>query len=185
MKTHSAVLKWKAIPVCHLIRIEQTYAIPREELRPDLFRGVTVVRPEGRGAMIKGVTDRRDALDFAIRWTEARGGAQAATSTDLVKAAAIIESYLTGGLQVRVVGSDVDGNRSRLPVNDSNGFGVNAGDVFPVDDVGSVGVGIHKTVSDALDQPLSGKLVNRHEASSFAQGGEKPERGRLSPATKL
>ncbi|XQZ99481.1 YdaS family helix-turn-helix protein [Komagataeibacter rhaeticus] len=49
MKTHSAVLKWKAIPVCHLIRIEQTYAIPREELRPDLFRGVTVVRPEGEG----------------------------------------------------------------------------------------------------------------------------------------
>ncbi len=120
---------------------------------------------------------RRDALEIAISWTEARGGAQAATSTDLVKAAAIIESYLTGGLQVRVVGSDVDENGSRLPVNDSNGLGVNAGDVFPVDDVGSVGVGIHKTVSDALDQPLSGKLVNRHEASSFAQGGEKPERG--------
>ncbi|QOF94250.1 helix-turn-helix domain-containing protein [Novacetimonas hansenii] len=49
MKTHSAVLKWKAIPVCHLIRLEQIYEIPREQLRPDLFRGVTVVRPEGEG----------------------------------------------------------------------------------------------------------------------------------------
>lgn len=49
MKTHSAVLKWKAIPVHHLIRIEQIYGIPREELRPTLFENVTVVRPEGEG----------------------------------------------------------------------------------------------------------------------------------------
>mgnify|MGYP003363384658 CR=1 FL=1 len=48
MKTHSAVLKWKAIPVPHLLKIEQVYSIPREELRPDLFDGVTVVRPTGQ-----------------------------------------------------------------------------------------------------------------------------------------
>ncbi|WP_182355735.1 helix-turn-helix domain-containing protein [Komagataeibacter europaeus] len=54
MKTHSAVLKWKAIPVCHLIRIEQIYAIPREELRPELFKGVTVVRPAALPEQAKG-----------------------------------------------------------------------------------------------------------------------------------
>lgn len=121
--------------------------------------------------------NRREAIDLALRWTEARGGAQAATSTDLVKAAATIEAYLTGALQVRVVGSNDHGDGGCFPINNGNGLGVNAGDILPVKDVGCAGVRTHKTIGDTLDQSFSGKLVNTHKASSSAQGGEKPERG--------
>lgn len=34
----------------HFQVLENKFSIPREELRPDLFRGVTVVRPEGENA---------------------------------------------------------------------------------------------------------------------------------------
>ena len=37
-RTHSAVLKWKEIPAQHLTAIEREFGIPREQLRPDLYR---------------------------------------------------------------------------------------------------------------------------------------------------
>lgn len=41
LRSHSAVLKWNKIPDKHLVTIERVFGIPREELRPDLYR-----RPE-------------------------------------------------------------------------------------------------------------------------------------------
>ncbi|WP_081380330.1 YdaS family helix-turn-helix protein [Novacetimonas hansenii] len=49
LRSHATVLGWKRIPDKHLIALEAATGIPREQLRPDLFRGVTVVRPEGEG----------------------------------------------------------------------------------------------------------------------------------------
>ncbi|PYD77771.1 hypothetical protein CFR80_17425 [Komagataeibacter oboediens] len=47
---HSTPILWREIPPHHCPTIEALFSIPREELRPDLFRGVKVVRPEGEGA---------------------------------------------------------------------------------------------------------------------------------------
>ncbi|WP_415460141.1 YdaS family helix-turn-helix protein [Acetobacter orientalis] len=38
LRSHSAVLKWKKIPDKYIVAIEQKFSIPREELRPDLYR---------------------------------------------------------------------------------------------------------------------------------------------------
>lgn len=49
LRSHATVLGWKRIPDKHIIALEAATGIPREELRPELFKGVTVVRPEGEG----------------------------------------------------------------------------------------------------------------------------------------
>lgn len=36
--SHVAVLKWKNVPVKRLAAVERITGIPREELRPDIFR---------------------------------------------------------------------------------------------------------------------------------------------------
>ncbi|MFS8368816.1 YdaS family helix-turn-helix protein [Acetobacter indonesiensis] len=38
LRSHTAVLKWNKIPDRHIIAIEKKFSIPREELRPDLYR---------------------------------------------------------------------------------------------------------------------------------------------------
>lgn len=38
LRSHSPVLKWKKIPDKHIVAIESVFGIPREELRPDLYR---------------------------------------------------------------------------------------------------------------------------------------------------
>lgn len=38
LRSHSAVLNWKKIPDKYIVAIEQKFGIPREELRPDLYR---------------------------------------------------------------------------------------------------------------------------------------------------
>ncbi|WP_145995914.1 YdaS family helix-turn-helix protein [Acetobacter aceti] len=38
LRSHSTVLGWKTIPPHHCPAIEREFGIPREELRPDLFR---------------------------------------------------------------------------------------------------------------------------------------------------
>ncbi|KXV70174.1 hypothetical protein AD952_13580 [Acetobacter cerevisiae] len=48
LRSHSAVLKWKRIPDKHIVAIEQTFGIPREELRPDLYKRSDA--PEGVAA---------------------------------------------------------------------------------------------------------------------------------------
>jgi DNA-binding transcriptional regulator YdaS (Cro superfamily) len=35
---HTSLLGWTSIPAKHLLRIEEITGIPREQLRPDLFR---------------------------------------------------------------------------------------------------------------------------------------------------
>ncbi|WEQ51183.1 hypothetical protein LV478_11645 [Komagataeibacter oboediens] len=50
LRAHTTPMRWKTIPDHYVVAIEAATGIPREELRPDLFRGVTVVRPEGEGA---------------------------------------------------------------------------------------------------------------------------------------
>lgn len=44
LKSHATVLRWKKVPDKYLVRIEATFGIPREELRPDLF-----AKPETTG----------------------------------------------------------------------------------------------------------------------------------------
>jgi len=44
LKSHAAVLRWKQVPARHLVLIEKIFDVPREELRPDLFAGLTIVR---------------------------------------------------------------------------------------------------------------------------------------------
>ena len=36
--THSAVWQWKEVPPNHIVTVEKVTRIPREELRPDLYR---------------------------------------------------------------------------------------------------------------------------------------------------
>lgn len=36
--THSAVLQWKEVPPIHAATVERVTGIPKEELRPDVFR---------------------------------------------------------------------------------------------------------------------------------------------------
>jgi DNA-binding transcriptional regulator YdaS (Cro superfamily) len=36
--SHPAIMHWTEVPAHHLIAIEQATGIPREELRPDLYR---------------------------------------------------------------------------------------------------------------------------------------------------
>lgn len=38
LKSHTAVLKWKKIPDRRIVALEAATGIPREELRPDLFK---------------------------------------------------------------------------------------------------------------------------------------------------
>lgn len=38
LKSHTAVLKWKKIPDHRIVPLEEATGIPREELRPDLFK---------------------------------------------------------------------------------------------------------------------------------------------------
>lgn len=38
LRAHSTVLGWKRIPPHHCPTIERIFGIPREELRPDLFK---------------------------------------------------------------------------------------------------------------------------------------------------
>ncbi|MEW9272377.1 YdaS family helix-turn-helix protein [Gluconobacter oxydans] len=45
-RTHSSVLKWKSIPVQHVLTIEGIFGIPREQLRPDLYRQTLPTRPK-------------------------------------------------------------------------------------------------------------------------------------------
>lgn len=40
LRSHSAVLKWNKIPDKHIVTIEEKFGIPREQLRPDLYRSV-------------------------------------------------------------------------------------------------------------------------------------------------
>ncbi|WP_395371877.1 hypothetical protein [Komagataeibacter diospyri] len=54
LRSHATVLGWGRIPDKHLITLEAATGIPREELRPDLFDGVTVVRPTGQ--LVQGET---------------------------------------------------------------------------------------------------------------------------------
>jgi DNA-binding transcriptional regulator YdaS (Cro superfamily) len=35
---HSSILTWKQIPARHILQIEKLTGIPRERLRPDLYR---------------------------------------------------------------------------------------------------------------------------------------------------
>lgn len=41
LRSHSTVLGWKKIPPHHCPAIEREFSIPREELRPDLFKRVS------------------------------------------------------------------------------------------------------------------------------------------------
>jgi DNA-binding transcriptional regulator YdaS (Cro superfamily) len=36
--TRQAVSKWKTVPVHHIIAVERATGVPREKLRPDLYR---------------------------------------------------------------------------------------------------------------------------------------------------
>lgn len=36
--SHVSVIRWKAVPIKYLFRIEDMTGVPRETLRPDLFR---------------------------------------------------------------------------------------------------------------------------------------------------
>jgi DNA-binding transcriptional regulator YdaS (Cro superfamily) len=36
--THAAILQWDRVPSDHVLNIEQETGIPREQLRPDLYR---------------------------------------------------------------------------------------------------------------------------------------------------
>ncbi len=38
MKNHQPILRWKQIPTNRLLQIEDRLGIPREQLRPDLYR---------------------------------------------------------------------------------------------------------------------------------------------------
>ena len=35
---HSAILKWAKVPAARIVEIERVTKVPREELRPDLYR---------------------------------------------------------------------------------------------------------------------------------------------------
>ncbi|GCE85133.1 hypothetical protein MSKU9_3274 [Komagataeibacter diospyri] len=125
--------------------------------------------------------NRREAIDLALRWTEVRGGAQAATSTDLVKAAAIIEAYLTGALQLRVVGDNAHGNGVASAVDSHAGGRDHINDVCPVC-INSIVRRFFSFIGgndfgNMPDQTFSAHCFHTHKASSSAQGGEKPERG--------
>ncbi|MDF7673513.1 hypothetical protein PT277_01685 [Acetobacteraceae bacterium ESL0709] len=51
LKSHTAVLAWKGdrkIPTKYLLKIEQLFGIPREELRPDLYARHTSPPPNVR-----------------------------------------------------------------------------------------------------------------------------------------
>ena len=37
LRHHSTVLRWRRIPDHHVVALEQLFAIPRSELRPDLY----------------------------------------------------------------------------------------------------------------------------------------------------
>mgnify|MGYP002480997932 CR=1 FL=1 len=37
LRSHTSVLKWTAIPVKHVAKLESEFGIPREKLRPDIF----------------------------------------------------------------------------------------------------------------------------------------------------
>lgn len=45
IKSHATVLRWKRVPDKYLVDIERVFGIPREEMRPDLFLGISVDRP--------------------------------------------------------------------------------------------------------------------------------------------
>lgn len=45
IKSHTTVLRWKRVPDKYLVDIERVFGIPREEMRPDLFLGLSVGRP--------------------------------------------------------------------------------------------------------------------------------------------
>lgn len=38
LRSHATVLQWSKIPDKHIVAIERVFGIPREELRPDLYR---------------------------------------------------------------------------------------------------------------------------------------------------
>lgn len=38
LRSHTGVYAWKVIPAHHVITLEAQFGIPREELRPDLYR---------------------------------------------------------------------------------------------------------------------------------------------------
>jgi DNA-binding transcriptional regulator YdaS (Cro superfamily) len=42
--THPAVLQWETIPAELVVKAEQVTGIPREELRPDIFRAAPLRR---------------------------------------------------------------------------------------------------------------------------------------------
>ncbi|GBQ72910.1 hypothetical protein CFR75_15785 [Komagataeibacter xylinus] len=54
LRSHATVLGWKRIPDKHLLTLERETGIPREQLRPDLFRRVDTEKlpapTEQRGA---------------------------------------------------------------------------------------------------------------------------------------
>ena len=52
IKSHATVLRWKRVPDKYLVKIEQVFGIPREELRPDLFCGLSISRdlPEAKAS---------------------------------------------------------------------------------------------------------------------------------------
>lgn len=39
--TRAAIVKWDKVPAERVVQIEEITGIPREQLRPDLFRGAT------------------------------------------------------------------------------------------------------------------------------------------------
>lgn len=42
LKSHTGVYSWKLIPAHHVLTLEAQFGIPREELRPDLYRPVAI-----------------------------------------------------------------------------------------------------------------------------------------------
>lgn len=46
LKSHTALLKWKKVPVGRILALEQATGIPREQLRPDLYRQPLPTRPK-------------------------------------------------------------------------------------------------------------------------------------------
>ncbi|KXV63855.1 YdaS family helix-turn-helix protein [Gluconobacter oxydans] len=45
LRSHASVIRWKRVPSRHLVTIERLYGVPREKLRPDLYAGLTIIRP--------------------------------------------------------------------------------------------------------------------------------------------
>ena len=38
LRSHTGVYSWKVIPAHHVVTLEAQFGVPREELRPDLYR---------------------------------------------------------------------------------------------------------------------------------------------------